>query len=171
MSIWSLSRQGMSSAVLVMVIYVPLPSIVKNRCGRPHCWRMQPYRFRSLLFILLMIFPRPSEYIPLVLGNTLFSIFAFFVVARAAEGKFKGWFASVLENRAVMHLGKISYGIYLFHFFMPDLYNYTSEHFKFIEGITWFKKIFLFLSSIIIAQLSWTIIEAPVVRLKKKINY
>ncbi|HEX8517925.1 MAG TPA: acyltransferase [Bacteroidia bacterium] len=124
----------------------------------------------AAIFAFFMIFPRPSEVVVMIFGNTLFSIFAFFVVARAAEDKFKGCAKSLLENKAISHLGKISYGIYLYHFFMPDLYNYLAEHSEYIKTLKENKNVFYMIVAILIAQLSWTIIEKPINSLKKRFN-
>lgn len=123
-------------------------------------------------FIYFLIYPREFNSVALVAGNFLFSLFAFFVIAKASQQKFSSVTMRILENRTVIHLGKISYGIYLYHFFMPDVYNEMIHLFPAFFGQEGFIKIpFLFISSIIFAELSWAIIEKPLQKLKMKFNY
>jgi peptidoglycan/LPS O-acetylase OafA/YrhL len=42
------------------------------------------------------------------------------LVAAAAHG-FKSFVGKVLESKPMVYLGKISYGIYLIHAFMPEI--------------------------------------------------
>jgi len=121
-----------------------------------------------LPFIYFMIFPANIPTVSIVGGNFLFSLFGFFVIAKASQMKFRSVTKYILENRVVIHLGKISYGIYLYHFFMPDFYNQMIEWFpnlfylKSPVGIP-----FLFVSTLVFAELSWFIIEKPLLKLKR----
>lgn len=119
-------------------------------------------------FAFFMIFPAKIPFVSIVGGNFLFSLFGFFVIAKAAQMKFRSVTKFILENRVVVHLGKISYGIYLYHFFMPDFYN---------QMIDWFPSVFylkspigtpfLFVASLVFAELSWFVIEKPLLKLKR----
>lgn len=125
-----------------------------------------------LLFTLFIVYPRPSGAVVHWGNNFLFSIFAFFVVLKVSQEKSGAIGKLFLEHKLFIQLGKISYGIYLYHFFMPDFYNqmidwyptvFYKEHFIYTP--------FLFLSSIVFAQLSWLIIEKPILLLKKRYEY
>lgn len=52
--------------------------------------------------------------------------------------------------------------------FMPDLYNYIVEKFPAMRSIEEYKSAFYMLAAVIIAQVSWTILEKPLLGLKKK---
>ncbi|HMQ70323.1 MAG TPA: acyltransferase [Ignavibacteria bacterium] len=95
------------------------------------------------------------------------SVVSLFLISKAANG-FGGPLKRIFENKFVMYFGKISYSIYLFHAFIPPLYNYfklpqfTGIYFRFFIQAA----ILTLLSSI-----SWYIIEKPVINLKKKFKY
>jgi peptidoglycan/LPS O-acetylase OafA/YrhL len=120
-------------------------------------------------YFYFLIYPRQFNFVILVGSNFLFSLFAFFVILKASQRKFSSITKYILENRFVVHLGKISYGIYLYHFFMPDFYNQMNDLFPNIFKIESPVKIpFLFISAIIFAELSWYIVEKPLLKLKSK---
>ena len=122
-----------------------------------------------LLFAFFRIYPRPYEAIAVIANNFLFSVFAFFLVAKISQKKSGKIGAFLLENRFFIYLGKISYGIYLYHFFMPDFYNQIVDWFpSFLTLLSWIKTPFLFSSSIMIATISWFLLEKPLLSLKNK---
>ena len=135
-------------------------------------------RIRSIVllsfipFVYFVIFPRDYISIVAVGNNFLFSIFAFFIVVKASQQSFSSVTKFMLENPISLHIGKISYGIYLYHFFMPDFYNEMTVFFpKIFYASSVVKLPFLFVSSLIFAQLSWVIIEKPILKLKERFNY
>jgi len=125
-----------------------------------------------LPFVYFMIYPRKYDVIPLVANNFLFSVTAFFVVMKASQVRFSLLTKFLLENKLVLHLGKISYGIYLYHFFMPDFYNQMVDLFPNILSLgNSFKTPFLFVSSVVFAECSWFLLEKPIMNLKNKFQY
>ena len=125
-----------------------------------------------LPYIYFMIYPRQFGVITMVANNFLFSITAFFIVIKASQLQFSLVTKLLLENKLALHIGKISYGIYLYHFFMPDFYNQLIEWFPnhFSSGSI-FRTPFLFVSSIVFAECSWYLLEKPVMKLKDKFQY
>ena len=87
----------------------------------------------------------------------------------------------VMNNPFISFLGKISYGLYLYHFFVPWLLRNlagTETAFKVMpRGILPEPKGFVaifgsqFLLLLLIAAASWFLIEKPVNSLKRKFNY
>lgn len=138
--------------------------------------KINKFRYSVLLsflpFFYFIIYPREYDFIVIVGNNFLFSLFAFFIIIKASQMKFSLITKFLLENRLAIHLGKISYGIYLYHFFMPDFYNQMIDlfpHYFYIESP--FRTFFLFLFSLIFAQISWLVIEKPITKLKKWFQY
>jgi peptidoglycan/LPS O-acetylase OafA/YrhL len=125
-----------------------------------------------LPFIFFFIYPRPLEPVALVGNNFLFSIFAFVVVLKASQKDFRSVTRWILENRFVVHLGKISYGIYLYHLFMPDFYNQMTDLFpRIFVPDSPIRVLFLFVTAILAAECSWFVIEKPLLVLKSKLEY
>ena len=109
------------------------------------------------------------------------------IIERAITG-YKNHLGKFLENRVVLYLGKISYGIYIWHLLIPVLfwrlfdlvYGKLNDHFPsfFInhqEGLTIFDDIissdtacFIIYSALTITAsvLSWNLIEKPFSKLK-----
>jgi hypothetical protein len=76
----------------------------------------------------------------------------------------------VLNNKALLYIGKISYGVYLFHNFIPYLYEVQLPTFLqplslyIVQGLR-------FIVLMVIASVSWFLIEKPVLQLKSRFEY
>jgi peptidoglycan/LPS O-acetylase OafA/YrhL len=86
-------------------------------------------------------------------------------------------FSFILRNRILIGLGKISYGIYLYHYILPYYsYNFLSYInnalpkflIKYQQPILLLENFSLLL---FISILSWKIIELPFLKLKKYFEY
>jgi peptidoglycan/LPS O-acetylase OafA/YrhL len=121
-----------------------------------------------------------------IVERFLFSVCCFWLVGKASLDSYKGVTKRFLENKAVVYLGKISYGIYIYHYFIFTLLNnyldpFLRKHFHWksvfpfdnILGINNLvvTTLFLFLVTIAVASLSWHFIEKPINRLKERIRY
>lgn len=95
------------------------------------------------------------------------SAICLYIIYGAAKG-FKGMTGKILGNPVLIFLGKISYGLYLYHNFIPMIYKamglpvVNNIYFNFISRI---------ILLIIISSLSWYMIEKPVNSLKKYFKY
>ena len=94
--------------------------------------------------------------------------------------------SSFLQNKAVLYLAKISYGIYLYHIFVAYLFwkvmgivnNYAARHWqldltKFINflALPLVSFIIYFSLSVVLAALSWHLLEKPISNLKRLFIY
>lgn len=87
------------------------------------------------------------------------------VIAACAYGpqrKSLGW----LGWRPVAHLGRISYGLYIYHYFMPQL---VSKYLPVIRLSNLYRFVFLVVISIGMAEVSWWLIERPILKLKDRV--
>lgn len=129
------------------------------------------------LGIPLLIFLRITE--SLYRDNVFYEVFfqtslcLFFVwlVAHAAQG-FGGVIGTVLEIKPLIYIGKISYGIYLCHYFMLTIIPRIFDKI----GLPYPNNIFLefvlmTVFSLLIASLSWHLIEKPINNLKRHFKY
>ena len=127
----------------------------------------------ALMIMLSVAFPQSgglgfkSRYI---LQNSVFSLLFFAVVHRAAVG-YPGLLGKFLNLAAVKYLGRISYGLYVFHPFVPNLLRsaHAKLNFPLAEGAPFV------LSSlavtVLIASASWHLFESPVNNLKRYFPY
>lgn len=96
--------------------------------------------------------------------RTLWSVCAFWAIGVAALGKFKGLARMALENRVINYLGRITYGLYVYHYFMPYLFKWIGIQSKY-NGVLYF------IGAVAIASASWFLFERPFNRLKKHFEY
>jgi len=91
------------------------------------------------------------------------------LVGRAAIG-FTGWFGAVLDWRPLRYLGKISYGVYLYHYFMPRVLQSLIANLGFDQPGDLAKTLLAFLLTLLAAALSWHLIEKPISHLKDRLS-
>lgn len=85
----------------------------------------------------------------------------------ACASRVSGIFGSVLELRTVRYVGTISYGLYLFHGFMPYvLGRYVPG---FVDMMWPARAALLTVSTLAAASLSWRWFEAPLLALKDRL--
>jgi peptidoglycan/LPS O-acetylase OafA/YrhL len=107
------------------------------------------------------------------------SIFFMFLIGGAIIG-YQGWFKWLLEHPVSNYLGKISYGLYVYHNFVYNHYHSPEYHpvvrlfNKLGRNIPNFQEmheiqfLILFLLTIVVATVSWYLIEKPINNLKDK---
>lgn len=99
-----------------------------------------------------------------------YSIGCAFLVAMAVNGV-KGVSKPLFENNLVIYLGKISYGIYLYHLFIPDLCVWLGRQLNVNVGKEWYWLPLWVSICYGICTASWRLIEQPVNTLKNRFNY
>lgn len=93
----------------------------------------------------------------------------FFVVAFAASGS-SGRAGTLLSSRVLRYLGKISYGMYVYHAFMSPLQIWLFERLGLPPiGDTLGRSVLLTGLTIAVASASWYVLEVPLNRLKDRI--
>lgn len=87
-------------------------------------WRVTTRYFNLFLYAALpfgiAIIVAKSFYFSFVLNGLLFSMVSMKIIDGAAVG-YRNFVGKFLQNRAVTYVGKISYGIYLYHLLIPVL--------------------------------------------------
>ena len=107
----------------------------------------------------------------LILGDTVSAIFFMWVIYRASKG-FGGTVGKVLEMKPLIFLGRISYGIYLYHLFIPYLYGRYLPRFGLSYPSSLLGEFILNAGTVLIlASLSWYLIEKPINDLKQSFPY
>ncbi len=109
--------------------------------------------------------------VQLVIRDLAMALVFTWVVDRACDG-FGGWIGRLLAWRPVRYVGKISYGIYLYHRFLRGfLFILVTEGYLPPPSSYLTRFLRIALGSLIIAMLSWHLFEAPINRLKRKFPY
>ena len=113
-------------------------------------------------------------------ARTLISIFALWVITYIVlntQSNKELRFSFLLNNRKLIFIGKISYSIYLYHFYIPFL---ASRFFNYLQLLlpNFFKPyaiilyaIGIFGATIFLSWLSWRLVELPIMRFKKYFEY
>lgn len=110
--------------------------------------------------------------------NIALSVFSLMLVYLASNNAFTGIMKKMLEHPAVLYIGKVSYGIYLYHkplgilitiyLFDPLWKSLDFSFFTALEFNSWIVKFPLFYGAAVgVAYLSYRFIEAPLLKLKK----
>jgi len=111
------------------------------------------------------------EWYEQIFDEFVFAICAAFIILRASDNGFRGITRKILENKFVVYSGKISYGLYVFHLFIPDLADYLTG----ITGLAFTNNyqafVFYYFVTFVIAHFSWILIERPINSFKKKVPY
>jgi peptidoglycan/LPS O-acetylase OafA/YrhL len=89
------------------------------------------------------------------------------VIAGAARG-FRGPLGAVLQSRPLVYPGKISYGLYLFHPFVPLLF--VAAHIAPPHSV-WVRFSLYGVLTLLIATASWYLFEGPINSLKRFFPY
>lgn len=95
------------------------------------------------------------------------SLSAAWIVGRAAAG-LPGAPGAFLTLRPIAFLGTISYGLYLYHGFMPYVLGRYVD--GFIEMAWPARALLLTVATLITASVSWKVFEAPILRYKDRIG-
>ncbi|GAB3643202.1 acyltransferase family protein [Spirosoma arcticum] len=110
------------------------------------------------------------------------SLFGFFLIGRAVLG-FGGPMKWLLENPVSQYMGRISYGLYLYHNFVFNIYHTQPTHFTvrawrritdvlpFLNSSYFFQFSFFLTLTIALATISWYLIERPINNLKDRFSY
>lgn len=103
----------------------------------------------------------------------LFSICCFWIVGKAVMNEYRGGVKLFLENKIVLFIGKISYGLYIYHYFAEPFYDFlnikpllniiSNKYFYHFVKVSLY-----FIMTLTISTLSYYIIEKPINNFKSK---
>lgn len=139
----------------------------------------------------IVIILTKSHYLSFVFNRLLFALISMKIIEGAVTG-YKRSFGKFLQNKVVLYLGRISYGIYLYHVVVPivfwKIYSFSYAYLK-LNHAAFFEKhrqaisgletilvnevvgfIIYALLTVAIASLSWKLVEKPLNKLKVSFN-
>lgn len=167
----------------------------RERFGR--VFRQTGWIWASIgLFILVIVLTKLLPAIPDPMGWTghhnvmsdvwerlAASLVGFFLIGRAVMGFTNPVMKWLLENPVSQYLGRISYGLYLFHNFVFNVYHTQPTHFTlrawrritdvlpFLNSSYFFQFSFFCALTVALATISWFLIEKPINNLKDRFSY
>jgi len=109
------------------------------------------------MFSFMYYFENYSQ-LHFIYNRFLISIVSAFIILKTSEN-IKGILGFILNLKALQYLGKISYGIYIYHNFIRVFLD--TEKYFFLS----------FIIVILVSSLSWYLFEKPINNLKKRFEY
>lgn len=120
----------------------------------------------NIISFMVLLFLE-ENFISVFLFRFNVSLISLFIISKVSLG-YTGFLKIIFENKMLMYLGKISYGMYLFHNFIPLIYK--SLKLPPVQNL-FLKFSVQFILLVITASLSWFLLEKPVNNLKKYFKY
>ena len=103
--------------------------------------------------------------------DLMLALFFVWLVFRTANG-FGGIFGWLLESKPVTYIGKISYGMYVYHPFVPSLCRFVFAKAGWVyPEASVLKFAIQSIVTFVISSLSWQLLEGPINNLKRHFNY
>jgi peptidoglycan/LPS O-acetylase OafA/YrhL len=132
----------------------------------------QPFVWMALIAFLLIQVAYSLNHLKgayQIIGEPLMAFIFWAIIAKAKTG-FGGWFGQSLQWKPIVYVGKISYGIYIFHNFAPSLVMSTCNAMEWSPQPILIRGVFLVVT-IAIAAISWELMEKPLLSLKRFFEY
>lgn len=152
-----------------------LLAIAIHRGWRPERWLWVAWPAAAVMLIapVLYMFRRAdiAGWFDAISGEAMNLFFAALVLA-ASRG-FGGLIGRVLDNRLLRYLGVISYGIYLYHQILIEVYwrGFDRLGRAYPLGFGAKLSLLIFIGASIVAALSWHFFEAPINRFRHRFDY
>jgi peptidoglycan/LPS O-acetylase OafA/YrhL len=102
------------------------------------------------------------------IGHTSLILFYGWIVLRASIG-FQGVTGRILQHPLTIYIGRVSYGIYVFHFFAPWIIRVINPE-AMSQG-PFLRIILCTILTLAMAIVSWHCYERPLNRLKRLVPY
>ncbi len=103
--------------------------------------------------------------LPLPMG-----LLSVWIISLTAEGV-RGFIGRIISWSPFIYIGRISYGIYVYHFFVPELLEPLLQRFSLVGdglALVLIRFVIYFTVTMIVASLSWFLMEKPINSLKDK---
>jgi len=149
-----------------------LLAVISYRDGRANCFDWYggntKRRFDTLALLGIgaaiaswCLFPKDGGLVRYFSNDLLVGVFYAWLILQAALG-IKGFWGPVFDNRVLQYVGRISYGLYLVHNWMPDIV------FKYLGPMPKYEAAPIVLAATFgICILSWHFFEKPISGLKR----
>lgn len=128
-----------------------------------------------VVFIALLLLPG-NHLLPVLFQRFVIAIMALYIIVHASMG-IHGWAGKLLNNKALQYIGRISYGMYVFHMLVPGfIVPFVFELFQRFTKISfeigyWSHRCVSFVALLLVASASWYFFEKPINDLKRYFSY
>lgn len=145
----------------LLAVFSELPEKrLRNELARIGLWAGLP----AVILMEALYAHNPGSQFVAMFSSAFAGLFFTGVIACAARGM-RGPLGAVLQLRPLVYPGKISYGLYLFHPFVPLLF--VTAH---INSV-WIRFVLYGIATLLIATASWYLFEGPINSLKRFFPY
>ncbi|MGC4035937.1 MAG: acyltransferase [Chitinophagaceae bacterium] len=128
------------------------------------------------LFVLVNWISFKSNYLPLliackIVSRTIFSFFSATLLLSILQKALPAFVQWCFRNKILIGIGKISYGVYLYHMFVYNIMEYIQAEFRInLTGSGFYLLVALFIT-FSLAIVSYYAIETPIRKLKVRFAY
>ena len=142
-----------------------------------HQWKHALLFASAALFLLAYLIAVNLLHLPLngsatnwigIYGFTLIDLFAAALILETIHPS--GWWNRLLSLKGIRNFGTISYGFYVYHDLLHDIYSYIANRFFRAHAIL-VTITLAFFASWLIAWISYRVLEAPMLRLKDRFTH
>jgi peptidoglycan/LPS O-acetylase OafA/YrhL len=121
--------------------------------------------FGAPAFLLTMILSRLGQFNILDIAYPLLSSLTFAWIVHCASTGIPGILGRFFSLRPITYLGQISYGMYMYHNFCPGLIAFLMDHLA-LHVNYHVIEVAPFFATVLLASVSWYLLERPIQRLK-----
>lgn len=128
----------------------------------------------TVIFTIIYVYPAPEFFTTLqkVYKSTFVAILSFFLLAKASLNSYTGVTAFLLENKVSVYIGRISYGLYIYHNLMGEIFFKFLNRILNLHNQPNYVYILIYTAmALTIASISWFLIEKPINNLKLHFPY
>jgi peptidoglycan/LPS O-acetylase OafA/YrhL len=157
---------GILLAVISQPAYSSLLDTRSVRFCTKYSWALIP-----VLLAASMLLKKDSSFLQPVFFPLSLSLLTVLLVHKATLG-FNGFFGRIIESKAMVLVGQISYGVYLYHLVIPFFVSVACSklHISFPSNDYLQAAIYIPVT-LLTAYVSWRWFETPFTRLKKRFEY
>jgi peptidoglycan/LPS O-acetylase OafA/YrhL len=158
---------GLGALLAWYLVYEP------GSLGKFYKFLKIPALFGLALFVTAFVQTKWPRFPMLRTGNSLIALFILtYIIYKERTGNMK--FGFILNSRVMIFIGKISYGIYLYHGVLPHYISLFAKKFFHVDVSTLGTPVLFLINSsvvLLVSWLSWKLIEKPILSLKKYFEY
>ena len=115
-----------------------------------------------VVYVLLFALLHQQTWYKMVFDEVFFGIIAALIVLRASTNGFTLLAKQVLEHSHIVKAGQVSYGMYVYHLFMPPLFYYWAPKIGLSIANKYAWCLALYALTYFLSVMSWKWVEAPI---------